>query len=158
MALSKSKRPDFQQITFKRKIISGLGATHTLSEDDSGSIVLFDKVDGIVVTLPIDAPVGTTFDFVCSVTLTSAAYKFITGAATELLVGQILGCDTDTGNATLVWPGLVASSYIAVGMNKTTTGGIMGDSFSVTKLNSTTWLCNGHVNNNGTVATPFSAS
>ena len=158
MALSKGKRPSFQNIQFKRNIIGSLGATRTLSEDESGSVVLFDKADGIVVTLPVDAPIGTTFDFACSVTLTSNAYKFITGAAAELLVGQILGCDTDTGNATIVWPGLVGSSYIAVGMNKTTTGGIKGDSFTVTKLNSTTWLCNGHTNNNGTVATPFSAS
>jgi len=158
MALSKGERPQFQEIQYKRNIISGLGATRTLSEDESGSIVLFDKVDGIVVTLPVDAPIGTTFDFVCSATLTSNVYKFITGAAAELLVGQILGCDTDTSNTTIVWPGLVGSSYIAVSMNKTTTGGIKGDSFTVTKLNSTTWLCNGHTNNNGTVATPFSAS
>jgi hypothetical protein len=158
MALSKGTRPRFQNIQFKKNIISELGATRTLSEDESGSVVLFDKADGIVVTLPVDAPVGTTFDFVCSVTLTSNAYKFITGAGTELLVGQILGCDTDSSNTVAVWPALVGSSYIAVAMNKTTTGGIKGDSFSVTKLDSTTWLCNGHTNNNGTVATPFSAS
>jgi len=158
MALSQGKRPQFDTIKFKRNVISGLGATRTLSEDESGSVVLLDKADGIVLTLPVDAPVGTTYDIVVSVTLTSNVYKFITGAGTELMVGQILGCDTDTGNATLVWPGLVGSSYIAVSMNKTTTGGIKGDSFNATKLNSTTWLVNGHTNNNGTVATPYSAS
>lgn len=158
MALVSGKRPQFDTLRYKRNVISGLGATRTLSEDESGSVVLFDKADGIVVTLPAAAPVGTTFDFAVSVTLTSNVYKFITGVGTELIVGQILGCDTDTSNTTIVWPGLVGSSYIAVSMNKTTTGGIKGDSFSVTKLNATTWLCNGHVNNNGTVATPFSAS
>lgn len=158
MALAQGKRPQFDTIKYKRNVISGLGATRTLTEDESGSIVLFDKADGIVVTLPVAAPVGTTYDFAVSVTLTSNVYKFITGAATELMVGQILGCDTDTGNTTIVWPGLVGSSYIAVSMNKTTTGGIKGDTFTATKLDATTWSVNGHVNNNGTVATPYSAS
>jgi len=146
------------KIRARQNVISGSGATATLNELDSGSVVLFDKADGIVFTLPTDAKIGTYFDFVVSVTLTSNVYKFITAVGTELLVGQILGCDTDTSNTTIVWPGLVGSSYIAVSMNKTTTGGIKGDSFRVTKLDSTTWLCNGHVNNNGTVATPYSAS
>jgi len=145
-------------VAAKRNVISGLGATRTLNELESGSVVLFDKVDGIVVTLPATATPGTYYDFVVSATLTSNVYKFITAAGTELMVGQILGCDTDTGNATLVWPGLVGSSYIAVSMNKTTTGGIKGDSFRVMKLNATTWLVNGNTNNNGTVATPYSAS
>jgi len=158
MAVSAGKNPTFDSVLSKRRVISGLGTTRTLTEDESGAVVLFDRAAGIVVTLPKEAPVGTTYDFVVSVTLTSGAYKFITGASTELLVGQILGCDTDTTNTTIVWPGLVGSSYIAVGMNKTTTGGIKGDSFTVTKLDATTWLCNGHVNNNGTVATPYSAS
>jgi hypothetical protein len=158
MANPDGKNPNFDTVGSKRRVVSGLGATKTLSVDDSGSVVLFDKADGIVVTLPVDAPVGTTFDFAVSVTLTSNLYKFITGAGTELLVGRILGCDTDSSNTVAVWPGLVGSSYIAVSMDKTTTGGIKGDSFTVTKLNSTTWLCNGAVNNNGTVATPYSAS
>ena len=145
-------------IQAKRNVISGLGATRTLNENESGSVILLDKVDGITVTLPASATPGTWFDFVVSETLTSSAYKIITAVGTELLVGQILGCDTDTSNATLVWPALVGSSYIAVGMNKTTTGGIKGDSFRFTKLNSTTWSVIGNTNNNGTVATPFSAS
>lgn len=158
MALSQGKRPVFDTIAFKKKVISGLGATQTLKADDSGATILLDKADGIVVTLPAAAPVGTNYEFIVSVTLTSNVYKIITAVGTELLVGQILGCDTDTANATIVWPGLVGSSYIAVSMNKTTTGGIKGDSFRFTKLNSTTWLCNGNTNNNGAVATPYSAS
>lgn len=145
-------------VASKVPVISGLGATRTLNELESGSLVLFDKADGIVVTLPASAAIGTTFDFAVSVTLTSNVYKVITAVGTELMVGQFLSCDTDTSNTTIVFPALVGSSYIAVSMNKTTTGGIKGDSFRATKLNSTTWLVNGNTNNNGTVATPYSAS
>ena len=133
-------------------------ATYLAPVTESGTMYLFNKVDGITLTLPASADIGTFYDIMIMTTLTSSAYKIITAAGTELLVGSIVGCDTDTSNATIAWPGLVGSSYIAVSMNKTTTGGIKGDSFRFTKINATTWLCNGHVNNNGTVATPFSAS
>ena len=143
---------------FRTPIVPVTTATYTAAETQSGSLFLFNKVDGIVLTLPASASIGTFFDVMIETTLTSNVYKIITAAGTELLVGQITGSDTDTGNATIAWPGLVGSSYIAVSMDKTTTGGIKGDSFKFTKINATTWLCEGHVNNNGTVATPFSAS
>ena len=145
-------------VAAKRPVISGSGATRTLNELESGSLVLFDRAAGIVFTLPTAPTPGTYFDFAVSVTITGGAAKVITGAGTELMVGQILGCDTDTGNATLVWPSLVATSNIAVSMNGTTTGGTKGDTFRATCLNATTWLVSGHTNNNGVVATPFATS
>lgn len=145
-------------VAFRRLIVSVTTATYTASDLQSGTLFLFNKVDGITLTLPASASVGTFFDVLIETTLTSVAYKIITAVGTELLVGQITGSDTDTGNATIAWPALVGSSYIAVSMDKTTTGGIKGDRVSFTKINATTWLCEGHINNNGTVATPFSAS
>lgn len=145
-------------VAFRRPIVSVTSATYTASDLQSGTLFLFNKVDGITLTLPASASVGTFFDVLIETTLTSVAYKIITAAGTELLVGQITGSDTDTGNATIAWPALVGSSYIAVSMDKTTTGGIKGDRVSFTKINATTWLCEGHINNNGTVATPFATS
>lgn len=146
------------KIRAKRNVVSVSSATATLNELDSGSLYLLNKVDGITLTLPASATPGTWFEIMVETTLTSSVYKIITAVETELLVGTIVGCDTDTTNATVAWPALVGSSYIAVSMDKTTTGGIKGDAFKFTKINATTWLCEGHVNNNGTVATPFSAS
>lgn len=146
------------KIRAKANVISGSGATRTLSELDSGSLVLLDKADGIVVTLPASASVGTYFDFAVSVTCTSNEYKVITAAGTELMVGRFLNCDTDTTDTVAIWKGLVGSSYIAVKLNGSTTGGIKGDSFRATKLNATTWLVEGALNSTGTVATPYSAS
>lgn len=145
-------------VAFRRPVVSVTTATYTASDLQSGTLFLFNKVDGITLTLPASASVGTFFDVLIETTLTSVAYKIITAVGTELLVGQITGSDTDTGNATIAWPALVGSSYIAVSMDKTTTGGIKGDKVSFTKINATTWLCEGHINNNGTVATPFSTT
>lgn len=145
-------------VGFRRPVVEITSATYTASEIQSGTLFLFNKVNGITLTLPLAPNPGTFFDVMIETTLTSSVYKIITGVGTELLVGQITGSDTDTGNATIAWPALVGSSYIAVSMDATTTGGIKGDTFRFTKIDATTWLCNGHVNNNGIVATPFSVA
>ena len=146
------------KIRAKRNIISGSGATASLSESDSGSMVLFDRAAGIVFTLPAACAVGTWYEFAVTTTVTSNSAKFITGAGTELLVGNILNCDTDSADALVIWNALVGDAYVAVAMNGSTTGGIKGDRVRVTKLNSTTWVVEGITSATGSPATPFSAS
>lgn len=142
---------------FKRPIISGLGATRTLNEGESGSLIVLDKIDGIVLTLPT-AQAGIWFEFMVGVTITSNSYKIITGAGTELMVGSVINCDTDTSDAVAIWKSLVATSNISVNLNGSTKGGIKGDIIRVTCLNSTTWQVTGITNGTGTVATPFATS
>ncbi len=110
--------------------------------------------------LPHAFQLGMWFEFMVTVTSTSVGYKVITGAAAELMVGQIVNCDTDSSDAVAIWKALVGSSYIAVilGGADTTKGGIKGDRFKVTNVNSTTWVVEGNTNATGTVATPFSAT
>lgn len=147
-----------EYVSSKRRVISVNSATNTLNENQSGSVVLFDRAAGTIHTLPAACLPGTYFDFYVSVTCTSNAHKIITGAGTELMVGQILNCDTDTSDAVAIWKSLVATSNIAVSMNGTTKGGVKGDWIRVTKLDSTTWGVHGQINGNGTVATPFATS
>lgn len=145
----------------KQPIVNGLGATLSLREDQSGSIIVLDKADGCTITLPTYASAGKAgmvFDFYVGVTETSSAYKIITGVGTELLVGQILNCDTDTSDAVAIWKSLVASSNISVNLNGTTKGGVKGDWIRFTNINATTWVVNGMINGNGVVATPFANS
>lgn len=145
--------------TFRRKhLVAGLGSTLTLTEDQSGSTVVLDRAAGSTVTLPAKASNGTYFEFVVSVSVTSNDDKVITGAATELLVGNIVNCDTDTANATLSFPSVVGTSNIAVVLNGSTKGGIKGDRVQFTKVNSTTWQVSGTTNGTGAVATPFATS
>jgi len=145
-------------LAFQKPVISGLGATRTLNPDETGSLILLDKADGIVLTLPTAPQPGTFFEFMVSVTATSNSYKIITGAGTELMVGSILNCDTDTSDAVAIWKSLVATSNISVNLNGSTKGGIKGDRIVVTCLNSTTWQVTGTTNGNGVVATPFATS
>lgn len=146
------------KVRAKKNVISGSGSTRTLNENESNSLVLFDRAAGIVFTLPAACNPGTTFEFVVTTTITSNAAKIITGAGTELMVGQILNCDTDSSDAVAIWKSLVATSNIAVSMNGSTTGGIKGDRIICTKANSTTWIVTGTTTGTGTVATPFATS
>ena len=158
MANPSGSNPRYQTVSAKKAIISEGTATRTLREEESGAVCLFDRAAGVVYTLPAACAVGTEFTFVTAVTITSNAAKVITGAATELVVGAIVNTDTDTANATLQFPSVVGSSNIAVSMNGTTTGGIIGDVIRFVKVTTTKWSVSGHTLGTGTVATPFSAS
>jgi hypothetical protein len=141
----------------KTPVISGLGATRSLNENESGSTIVLDRAAGIVTTLPASANPGTWYEFAVATTVTSNSYKVITGAGTELLIGEVLSIDTDTSNALA---GFTAngSTHIAITMNGTTTGGIKGTHFIVKKVSSTQWVIKGSVQGSGTVATPFATS
>lgn len=140
-----------------RNVISGLGATKSLSPLESGSLIILDRAAGTVVTLPTAVP-GLEFEFMVGVTVTSNADKIITGAGTELLVGGIYNSDTDSSDAIAYWKSLVAAGNVAVSMDGSTKGGIKGDRIKFTCLNATTWQVSGQTNGTGTVATPFATS
>lgn len=142
----------------ERRFLVNITANQTLTEDLSGALVKLNVASGATVTLPAGAQNGTFFDFVVETTVTSNAYKVITAAGTELLVGGIANCDTDTSNATLVFPSLVGTSNLSVNLNGSTKGGLKGDSFRLSKVNGTTWLVEGRVNATDTVASPFATS
>lgn len=138
-------------------VVSGLGATLTMTKSQSGATVLLDRAAGTTVTLPANTP-GWYADFFVTVSVTSNSDKVITATASELLVGMILNCDTDTSDAVAIWKALVASSYISVNLDGSTKGGLKGDWFRLTCLNTTTWGVQGMTNGTGSVATPFATS
>lgn len=156
MSVSDGFSPFLEEARTTKKTISGQGATRTLSVDESGSNVLFDRAAGIVYTLPLAKP-GVYFDFVITTTITSNSAKVITGAATELLIGGYTNVDTDTANAVAVFTGN-GSTHVAVSMNGTTTGGILGTKLRFTCLSATRWFVEGIVQGSGTVATAFATS
>lgn len=148
------------KVRAKKNIISGSGATASLSEFDSGSLVLLDRAAGIVFTLPAACAIGTTFDFVATVSVTTNAYKIITGAGTELLIGSYVSLDTDSSNALAAFTGN-GTNHIALNMTAEASnalGGIQGTQVKFTKLTSTLWEVSGVVECGGTPATAFSAS
>jgi hypothetical protein len=138
-------------------VISGSGATVTLTAAQSGSVFLYDRAAGIVVTLPTPAA-GLTYTFVTTVSVTSNAYKVITATpASQFLLGTLVNVDVDSSNAVAAWSG-DGTSHVAITSNGTTTGGLIGSRFSLTAVSTTLWVVEGITNANGTVATPFATS
>lgn len=145
------------KIRARKNIISGSGATASLSEADSGSLVLMDRAAGIVFTLPAACKIGTKYEFIASTSVTSNAYKVITGAGTELLIGTLASVDTDSSDAMAGFSGN-GSTHVAVSANGTTTGGLIGSKWIFEKISSTQWQVSGTNRGSGVVATPFATS
>lgn len=139
-----------------KNVISGEGATRSLSAKESGSIVLFDRAAGIVYTLPT-AKVGTYFDFFVTTTITSNAAKIITAAGTELLEGYLVSIDSDTSDAARGF-GANGSTHLAISMNGTTTGAVKGTRIRLECVSATRWAVSGQLIGSGVVATPFATS
>lgn len=155
MALSQGKMPLFDFLNAKKEVITNLGATATLSVDDSFATVILNRAAGTVVTLPLAVP-GLTYDFVVTTSVTSNAFKVITGAATEFLIGGYTNVDTGSSNAVAVFTGN-GSTHVSVNMNGTTTGGLVGTVLRFTCLSNTRWLVEG-MNMASGAATAFATS
>ena len=141
-------------VTQKSNVVSGSGATVTLTAAQSGSTVLFDRAAGIIYTLP--APVvGLWFEFIITVSITSNNAKIITDAGTTLLIGQVYNAVAAGTGTTFIANG---STHIACTQNGTTTGGLIGTSLLVSCVSATLWEVAGTVLGSGTIATPFATS
>jgi hypothetical protein len=144
----------------KRNIISGSGATVTLTAAQSGSSVLFDRAAGIVFTLPVPQ-IGLHFRFFATVAVTSNAYKIITDAGTTLLLGNVVSNTAAATPGANDGPKTFAAngtSHIAISMSGSTTGGLIGSYIDMTCVSATAWTVNGVLLASGIIATPFSAS
>jgi hypothetical protein len=138
-----------------RQIIADAVSTRTLVAKESDALCLFDRAAGVVYTLP--APViGMQFTFAVTVSRTSNAHKIITDAATTFLVGSMLLANT--GATTGQGFAADGTTIRAVSSNGTTTGGLIGDRYTVTCISSTQWLVEGTMTQTGTAATPFATS
>jgi hypothetical protein len=138
-----------------QQIISGVGATRTLTAKESGALCLFDRAAGVVYTLP--APVvGMEFEFATTVTITSNAAKVITNSASVFLLGVVN--IILVAAATTLAAAFNGTTHVAISSNGTTTGGVIGDRFKVTALSSTQWAITGIVSGSGSLATPAATS
>jgi len=140
-----------------REVISGVGATRTLKSSESGALCLFDRAAGVVYTLPSDPELGCQFEFATTVTITGGAAKTISGTpASQFILGTLFGYTTD---ATEI-DGFSAdgSTHVAISSNGSTTGGVIGDRYTLTYSGSA-WLVEGNIFcGTNTPATPFATS
>ena len=138
-----------------REIIQSVGATYTLSNEESGALCKFDRAAGVVYTLPSSPNEGCWFEFRTTVTITSNAAKVIT-AGTKYILGTVFGYTTD---ATEI-DGFSAdgSTHVAISSNGSTTGGVIGDCYTLV-YDGTQWLVEGNIFcGTATPATPFATS
>jgi hypothetical protein len=141
-----------------RQVISGQGATRTLATNESGALCLFDRAAGIVYTLPTITAVniGMTFEFQTTVTITSNSAKVITGSAAQFIVGGVV--QYIAGAATTNGVAFNGTTHISIVGNGSTTGGVIGDRFSLTAISLTQWAISGLQSGSGTLATSASTT
>ncbi len=136
-----------------REVIFGLSATRTLLNAESGALVLFDKADGIVITLP--APViGLQFDFLITVSGTGGSYSIDTDAATTFIGGGVAAVSTTVAEGGDSFPATI-SSTVSCDFDSAVTGRLIGTSVSIVCTSATTWVISGTTHGVGTLATPF---
>lgn len=139
-------------------VVSGSGATVTLTGSQSGSTVLMDRAAGIVFTLPAATP-GRNFIFVTTVSVTTNSYKVIT-AGDSFLIGAVDSIDTDSTNALAAWTGN-GSTHVAVtqaAASTNATGGLQGSQVNFRCVTTGLWQVSGTTLAAGTPATPFATS
>jgi len=133
-------------------LLTALGATSTLTAAQSGSTVILDSATQTI-TLP--APVaGMRFTF--RNTITSVAQKVITDSASTFLLGRLAAVSLVAGAGNAFDAN--GTTIRAIATNGTTTGGIVGDVYTLTALSSTQWFVEGTMAGSGTLATPFATS
>lgn len=138
-------------------VIQSVGAaTRRLAANESGSLCLFDRAAGIVYTLPTPV-VGMSFDFLVTVSVTSNAAKVITAATTQFLLGGVIA-----GDVTIATSGdyfeANGTTHVAISANGSTTGGLLGERYTVTAISTTQWVIHGVTHGAGTLADPFATS
>ena len=99
--------------------------------------------------------IGAKFTIVASITKTGSLIVQVANA-TDVMVGQAVISDTDTGSAAYSFQ--TASTSDTVTLNGSTTGGVGPSTIECTALASGKWLVSVVTGGTGTVATPFSAA
>lgn len=142
------------QLSVRRPIIAD-GATYSLDATQSGGLVVLDKSDGTVGTLP-PAAAGLWYDFVITATPASVGHKVICTSG-DFIVGSIFLDDGDSGLTTTA-QAFNGSTHLAINIDAVTDGWLAGGFFRLTAISDTQWVINGHLLHTGNVASPAATS
>tara|TARA_R110000868_G_scaffold199448_2_gene446094 strand:+ start:6357 stop:6851 length:495 start_codon:yes stop_codon:yes gene_type:complete len=138
-----------------REVLTALGTTYVLSQEESGALVVCDQAATQTITLPTPQ-VGMNFEFFWAIQRTGT-HKIITNAATVFLVGSVMA-----GDAAIATSGDVfeadGSTIVAYTADGDTKGGFIGSRITFTAISTTKWAVRGIVIGTGTMATGFATS
>jgi len=143
-----------------REVIQSIGTTERqLLASESGSLVILDASDQITIRLPTPVA-GMTFDFLTTISVTTSdTHKIITKTiATEFLLGGIDSSSTAVAEGGDTFTAVTGDSFVAITSNGSTTGGLLGQKFTLTAISATRWAVSGLLCGTGTLATPFATS
>lgn len=132
-----------------------LSATEALHD---GKIVCLDTAAGSVVTLPNATGSGAKFTFAVTTTATSNSHIIKTARIADHMAGLINVFDQD-GTAAGMYQG-DGTADDTITMNRTTTGGIIGDLVEAIDIKANVWLIRGAITcvAGSNIADPFSAT
>lgn len=140
-----------------RQVISEAVATRQLLPEESGALCVFGLATGVTYTLPTPV-VGMYFDFLATVSVSSANYKTITKTiASEFLIGGvgILSLTVADAGDFFVANG---TSHVAITEDGITKGGLVGGGYRLVAISTTQWAVSGITCGSGTLADPFATS
>lgn len=149
-------------LNYKAQVTDTGGAYATpvvLTTAQSGRLILVDDAAGLDFTLPAiaAADVGTWFEFLVTVSITSNNFRVTAGAA-DLLNGGVLAIDFDAAytapQAAFFEPDF--SDDLVMTCNGGTTGGKKGTRIKFEAVSATQWFVTGTLVGDGVLATPFS--
>ena len=136
------------------EIISGYGATATLTSNQSATVILLDRAAGTTFTLPsatVDM-VGTNFTFFRNTTL--SANSVVNTSGTDTFVGTVVLNKTTATTGTSYYTSTVNKTFTET--FTTVTAGIVGSTFTITCIAAGKWAISGNLFHSGTAANPFS--
>lgn len=138
-----------------RAVITSGGTARTLLAKESGALCLFDAATAITYTLPTPVE-GMEFEFETTVAASGANHKVITAATgTQFLLGAVTSGDTSAATDVFQANG---TTHVAITMDGSTKGSLVGTSFKLTAISTTQWVIRGSVIAAGTVIDPFATS
>ncbi len=132
-----------------RQRIIKLDDDATLGRNQSGSLIVFDKVGGLDVTLP-KASRGIHYDFAVKTDVSGDTYEVITGETDDKIRGTLVGSVNDAKGKSFV-----ATDADKIEMDGTTKGGLRGTFFTLTCDDDGKWNVWGFNNSTATAITPF---
>ena len=139
-----------------RVVAGGAALTVTLALHN-GRLVLLDTLAGTVCTLPAASGTGARFTFVISVIATSNSHIVKVANASDTMYGIILAESDDAADVAKAFIGSGTDDTIT--LNRTTTGSVAkGEWIEAVDIATNLWWIRGVVAQNGTEATPFSAT
>lgn len=146
-------------ISAKQPFLTITNTALVLNENQSGSVIYFDRAAGNTLTLPTSPVPGTHYDVVVRTTPTSNSHKILTSIAsgTAVMVGGVTLTDVNDASVS-GFQSVESTVNVSVGMNGTTTGGQTGTWIRCTALSAGTWFVTGLVFGSGVIATPFATT